>query len=439
MRKLLVTTALSVVLSASTAFAADDVTELRQELEQTKALVKKLEARLQKVEKQKAAPRKLVAAVPQQAEQSQPAPVAEGSKSSDSAFNPAISAVLMGGVNSYSRNPDNTKLKGFAMGDEAGLPNRGFSLGESEITLASNIDDMFYGALTASLHEDGGNTSISLEEAYIETLALPYGTKVKAGRFFPVLGYMNEIHPHADSFIDRPLPYRAFLGGSNFGDDGVQVSMVLPTDMFSEIGGGAYHGTSFPASDGGQGNSAQSAFARIGGDIGVSNSWLAGVSFLRTQSTDRVTDDLTFNGDTNLYILDGKYTWAPNGNPVNQSLTLQGEYFLRTENGDYNTIGYDKNSSGWYAQAVYKFHPQWKTGYRYASLSGAGIEPGLEGTSLDAGGHAPRTHSVLLEYDNSEFSSIRLQLNRDESDQKPNDSAMLWYTVSMGTHGAHKY
>lgn len=432
MRKLLVTTALSVVLSAFPV-VADDINELRQELEQTKALVKKLEARLQKVEKRApAAKQAAVTTAPP------PAPI-EGAKSSDNAFNPAISGVLMGGVNSYSRNPDNTKFKGFAMGGEAGLPNRGFSLGESELTLASNIDDMFYGALTASIAESGSESEISLEEAYIETLALPYGTKVKAGRFFPVLGYMNEIHAHADSFVDRPLPYRAFLGGGNFSDDGVQVSVVLPTSLFTEVGGGAYHGSAFPAADGGQGNSAQSAFARVGGDIGVAHSWLAGVSFLRTQSTDRTTDDVTFNGDTNLYILDGKYTWAPGGNATQRSLTLQGEYFLRTENGDYNALAYDRNSTGWYAQAVYKFDPQWKTGYRFASLNGGGIVDGLEGTSLDSEGHNPRSHSLLLEYDNSEFSSIRLQLNRDESDLKPNSSAMLWYTISMGTHGAHKY
>ncbi len=430
MRKLLITTALPVLLSVSPAFAADDVADLRQELEKTKALVKKLEARLETVEAHNAT-------APEQA--IQPVAIEGGGKSSDNAFNPAISAVLMGGFNAYSRNPEAAKISGFAMGDEAGLPNRGFSLGESEVTFSSNIDDMFYGSVTAALSNEGGDTSISLEEAYIETLAMAYGSKVKAGRFFPALGYMNEIHPHADAFIDRPLPYRAFLGGGNFGDDGVQFSVVLPTDWFSEIGGGAYHGTAFPASDTGQGASAQTAFARFGSDIGVSHSWLAGVSYLHSQAADRVTDDVTFNGDTSLYIADAKYTWAPNGNPASELLTLQGEYFWRREDGDYNAIGYDRDSNGWYAQAVYKFLPQWKAGYRFASLTAAGTEPGLEGTSLDATGHHPYAHSVLLEFDNSEFSSVRLQYTRDEADQKPNNATMLWYTVSMGTHGAHKY
>ncbi len=438
--------AFAVMLYSTTALAASDadVASLKAELEQTKALVKKLETRLNEVEAKNAAALQPSAGGTQAVVQSQSAPVSieSGGSNAGNAFNPAISAVLMGGFNTYTHgNPDNAKISGFAMGDEAGLPNRGFSLGESELTLSSNIDDMFYGAVTASISEEGGESSIDLEEAYLETLALPYGGKVKVGRFFPVLGYMNEIHPHADSFIDRPLPYRAFLGGGNFGDDGVQVSFVLPTDWFSEIGGGAYHGTAFPASDHGHGASAQSAFARVGGDVGASHSWLAGVSYLHTDSADRVNDDLTFNGDTNVTIADAKYTWAPNGNPVNESLTLQGEYFWRKEDGDYNAVDYDRNSSGWYAQAVYKFDPKWKTGYRFASLNAAGLDPAgaLAGTSLDSMGHDPSAHSVLLEFDNSEFSSVRFQYTRDDSDQKPNNAFMLWYTASMGTHGAHKY
>jgi hypothetical protein len=440
MRILLLTTALPVLFYISPALASEDIAQLKQELQHTQVLLKKLEQRLEAVEvENKTMTRKLATVQAPPPAAPQPAIVEKGSKSSDNALNPAISAILMGGVNAYSRNPATAKMAGFAQGEEAGLANRGFSLGESELNFSSNIDNMFYGSLTTALSEQGGDTEIELEEAFIETLALPYGAKAKAGRFFPVLGYLNEIHAHADSFIDRPLPYRAFLGGSNFSDDGVQLSVVLPTRLYSEIGGGAFAGSAFPASDHGHGVSAQTGFARVGGDIGVSHAWRAEVSTLHGQATDRETDDVIFNGDTHLYIADAKYTWAPNGNPANQSLTLQGEYFWRNEDGDYNAIVYDRGSSGWYGQAVYKFQPQWKTGYRFASLDGAGIEPGLEATVLDAQGHNPYAHSLLLEYDNSEFSSIRLQYTRDESDQEANDTAMLWYTVSMGAHKAHQY
>ena len=74
---------------------------------------------------------------------------------------------------------------------------------------------------------------------------------------------MNEHHAHTDDFADRPLPYRAFLNKA-YNDDGIEVSYVLPTDFYTEIGGGVFRGDDFPfgGSDG-EGIGAFSAFARF--------------------------------------------------------------------------------------------------------------------------------------------------------------------------------
>lgn len=134
------------------------------------------------------------------------------------------------------------------------------------------------------------------------------------------------------------------------------------------------------------------------------------------------------------------------GNVAERSLVLQGEVFYRTEDGtnEYDAGGaaaYKRNSWGLYGQAVYKFLPQWKVGYRFSTLTPAGTGGAAElvGSPLDVAGHRPVTHSVVLEWDNSEFSSIRLQYNRDLSDLLPNDSVMLRYTAVLGAHGAHLY
>ena len=50
---------------------------------------------------------------------------------------------------------------------------------------------------------------------------------------------MNEHHAHTDDFADCPLPYRAFLNKA-YNDDGLEVSHVLPTDFYTEIGGGVF-------------------------------------------------------------------------------------------------------------------------------------------------------------------------------------------------------
>jgi hypothetical protein len=436
MRNVRARAALALFLASSSAFATEEVAELRQALEQTRARLGELEARLAAVEARAA----VAPAMPAAQAPVTVAVATSGGKSADSAFNPAISAVLQAGFNSYSRNPQPPVLPGFVLGEEAGLPNRGFSLGETELSLAANIDTLFYGAVTASLHDSNGDTGISLEEAFIETLALPYGVKIRAGRMFPVLGYLNEIHAHADSFVDRPLPYRAFLGGDNYRDDGVQLSVLLPTALYAEIGGGAFRGSQFPASDsGGHGTQAETLFARLGGDLGISSSWLAGVSYLRARAADRVTGTLRFDGTDDVYVADAKYTWAPGGNLASRFLTLQGEYFWRRERGNYDAVAYREEGAGWYLQAVYKFLPQWKVGYRFASLDPPGVPVALAGTALDSQGHDPRTHSVLLEFDHSEFSSLRFQYTRDDSGPRPDNAATVRYTVSMGAHGAHKY
>lgn len=415
--------------------ASDEVTRLRVELEQTRTLVQQLADRLAAVEARGGPP----LSAPPMSSQAAATPPAAGPVS-PSAFNPAISVVLQGAFNAYSRDPKDAVISGFVLGEEAGLPSEGFSLGESEINLSANIDPLFYGALTAALEDDGGATEIAVEEAFIETLSLPFGAKVKAGRMFPVFGYLNEIHSHADAFVDRPLPYRAFLGADNFRDDGLQVSAVLPTDLYAEIGAGAFRGIGFPAAgSGSDGTGAETLFARLGGDIGISQSWLAGLSYLRGEAVDRETEDLTFNGTADVYAADAKYTWSPNGNLANQYLVLQAEYLWRQEDGDYNTIAYDEDADGWYAQAVYKFMPQWKLGYRYARLGAPSLPPDLVGTALDSAGHEPRAHSLLIEWDHSEFGSLRLQYTGDDSGPQTNDEAVLRYTMSMGAHGAHKY
>ena len=152
----------------------------------------------------------------------------------DSAFNPAIGVVLNGMVSRHSA--DESEIPGFPLGHESERPAQGLSLGHSEIAMSSNIDDKFFGSLTLGLGAHAGEpTELELEEAYIQTLpgaGWPEGMRVKAGRALWTFGYLNEQHRHGDDFVDRPLPYRTFLDGA-YNDDGAELSIVLPTDLYS--------------------------------------------------------------------------------------------------------------------------------------------------------------------------------------------------------------
>jgi hypothetical protein len=110
----------------------------------------------------------------------------------NNSFNPAISLILDGRYAYFQNNPEDYKLPGFQLGGEAGLGEEGLSVGHSELVFSSNIDDQFYGVLTAALHSHDGETEVELEEAYIETLGLGNGLNFKFERFYSDLCYIND-------------------------------------------------------------------------------------------------------------------------------------------------------------------------------------------------------------------------------------------------------
>src|SRR5262249_9815269 len=96
--------------------------------------------------------------------------------------NPAGSLILNGVSGNLSQDPASFRINGFVpTGGDVAPPDRGLSLGESELALAANVDHVFRGTGIFSVSADN---SIAVEEAYIQTLALSNGFTIKAGRFF---------------------------------------------------------------------------------------------------------------------------------------------------------------------------------------------------------------------------------------------------------------
>ena len=365
---------------------------------------------------------------------------ASSTGSNANAFNPAISIILNGSYSHHSLDPATYARAGFPLAGEAGPSANGFSLGESELSLASNIDDKFYGQLTLTAESEDGQDHIGVEEAFVDTTSLPDNFSVRVGRFYSNIGYLNSHHAHTDNFFDRPLPYQAFLG-NQYGDDGVQVRWVAPTSMFLELGGEAFRGENFPsggAQHGGVGT--RTLFAHVGGDVGVENSWLAGVSVLKTQS---LAADDGFSGDTTLYIADGTWKWAPNGNTKDGGVTLRGEYFLDDRDGSFAdpadpsiTTLWNGQRRGAYLEGVYRLNRTWDVGYRYDRLWSGANNPFVASTD----GFDPYRHTAELTWRNSEFSLVRLQLSHDKPTPADSDNAVtLQYQTALGAHGAHKF
>ena len=375
------------------------------------------------------------------------------------AFNPAMSLILSGQYVRSSRDPAGYTIRGFPSptGAELGPGTRGFSLAESELGLAANIDPWLRGNASIALHPDD---SVSVEEAFVQTTSLGQGLTLKAGRFFSGVGYLNSQHAHAWDFADNPLAYQALLG-TQFADDGVQLNWLAPTDQFIELGMELGRGRGFPGGDNGRNGAGMSALtAHTGGDLGDSHSWRAGLSVLSAKadgqslawlgngpggSGDPITR--TFSGRTRVWVADAIWKWAPNGNASRTSFKLQGEYLRSTRSGslaaeepgdaiaDLRTV-----QSGWYVQGVYQFMPGWRVGLRTERLN-AGAAPLALGDSASADdGFRPSKNTLMLDFNPSEFSRVRLQLAQDRSRPGPTDQQItLQYQMSLGAHGAHRY
>ena len=428
---------------AQTSPASAELKALREEIA---ALRNAYEARLQDLEAR-------LKAAESQAAPSTPAAAPAGNAGGANAFNPALSLILSGGYTRTSQDPSAWRITGLQLPQDAeiGPGDRGFSLGESELGLAANIDPWLRGVANIALAPDN---EVEVEEAYIQTTSLGEGFSLKAGRYLSNIGYLNSQHAHTWDFADAPLAYQAFLGGQH-GDDGVQLTWLAPTDQFIELGLELGRGRGFPGGDNSRNGIGMAAFsAHTGGDIGDSHSWRAGLSVLNAQAdglglvgdgADGSPLAAAFSGRTRVWVADGVWKWAPDGNATRTNFKLQGEYLQSRRRGELtpdggDTAAYSSNQSGWYLQGVWQFMPRWRLGVRTEQLDSGSPDYGANGSSYALTSYTPRKTSLMLDFNPSEFSRVRLQLAQDRSRQGATDNqVMLQYQMSLGAHGAHSF
>ncbi|MEY5098611.1 MAG: hypothetical protein RJA36_1330 [Pseudomonadota bacterium] len=453
--------------TAQTAAAPDSaarIQELRQEIDALRAAY---EARLLALEARLLAAEQQTAAAAPQAPGLPATPASEAASlasmaatpaanSGANAFNPALSLILSGLYAASSRDPASYHLPGFQLPAGAGIGpgSRGLSLAESELGLSASIDPWWRGAAHIALHPDN---SVSVEEAFVQTSSLGEGLTLKGGRFYSGVGYLNSQHAHRWDFVDNPLAYQAFLG-TQYGDDGVQLRWLAPTEQFLQLGAELGRGRSFPGSDRSRNGAGMSALtAHTGGDLGDSHNWRAGLSVLNASATEQELSlsnplatlaDARFTGSTRVWVLDGVWKWAPNGNAARTHFKLQGEYLRSTRSGELSYDPGGTNStdrmrgaqSGWYLQGVYQFMPRWRLGLRTEALNAGAPDYGINAPLLAGAGHQPSKRSLMLDYSPSEFSRLRLQLAQDRARAGAADRQLfLQYQMSLGAHGAHGY
>ncbi len=341
---------------------------------------------------------------------------------------------------------------------------RGFTLQNLETVFEGKVDPYFRAIANIVMKIDThGDTGIEAEEAFLETMSLPWNLQVKAGQFLTEFGRMNATHPHTWDFVDAPLVLNRFMGPDGLRNPGARVSWLTPTPFYSEL---------FFAIQNSQGETAHS-FRNDNGDAPffgrpVTQGRVKNVDDMlftaRYAASFDLTDAQTILGgasaafgpngtgngaDTQIYGVDLFWKWkSPQQHAGFPFVTWQTEAMLRRFQADAfagdavipalpdETL----TDYGLYSQVAYGFRKGWVAAFRgdYVFPDKRGAYEALAGPDPD---RATRWRlSPNLTYYPSEFSKIRLQYNYDDRNGAGDDhSVWLQFEFLLGSHAAHKF
>jgi hypothetical protein len=338
---------------------------------------------------------------------------------------------------------------------------RGFNARNNELVLDGAVDPFFEGFANIVFKLDNfDETEVELEEAFMQTTALPWGLQIKGGQFFSPFGRINPTHPHTWDFVDTPLVQGRILGPDGLRGVGLQIGWVAPLPWYSQFllavqNGEGNTGFSFrnPGEDG-------IFFARetidrqLDGpqdlvfvprwenslDFGATKTLLFGVSGAFGPN------DTGPHERTQIYGIDIFYKWKPvnaeGGWPFVKWQTEAMYRHFQAGRGLDNSFPVSETFNDWgaYSQIIWGFHKGWTAGIRGDYLH-------MDDSSFTDDPHRQSRWrlSVGVTFYPSEFSKIRLQYNHDWLEptnflsKQEVDSVFLEFEFALGAHGAHKF
>ena len=107
-----------------------------------------------------------------------------------------------------------------------------FLVREVELGIQAAVDPYFRGDFFLGVHGD----AVEVEEAYLSTLALPWQTQVRLGRFLLPFGKQNTTHRPELHTIEHSRPVQEFLGEEGGKGTGVWFSKIFaPLGFYQEL------------------------------------------------------------------------------------------------------------------------------------------------------------------------------------------------------------
>jgi hypothetical protein len=319
-----------------------------------------------------------------------------------------------------------------------------------------------YARATANIaFEDG---EFGAEELYASIVrGLPLDVQIKAGKYLLGFGKLNTAHPHAWSFLNRPLFHQVYFGEEGLNDIGVNFSFIIPTeDFYTTLDLGLFKGDAITNNTAGEGGDANDVrgnslifVGRLGsffsiGDFNNLEVGLSGSYGNYAKSSFYIPDSINFLDEALKYLyggIDFKFKYKPDSYT---SLVIQGEGLINNRDGirgtELNPVIESITTYGAYFYVDYQFLKQFSVGAKYDYTYGViGDEPSYNTLSNDNMNKTQGIEYWIGYYPIEETLALRLgaqHLIFDLADNLKRDSETtieLQMLFSLGPHKAHQF
>lgn len=361
------------------------------------------------------------------------------------------------------QNPDLSSAVDFITSYSDAADNLNFTPRDVELMVQANADPfakayMVFNAESelepVETSDPFSEVSLGVEEAAIQSTALPCGLSLKGGLFFADFTRLGRVHSHDLPFVDRPASLEKIIGGEDKAR-GLELSWLPPVDHYvrltlgvvDDIGAEAAVNSSLLTADG------EEADAFAGDD---NRSFDALTCYGRVATLLEVGDSAVLRlgadasrkeGDASreMASADFKLDWKPVASG-NNLFELGGEWLTSKRDGDLaedalfegGPTTASADASGGYIYAQYRLTPLWQPGIRVDYTKPESFAAGDSG--LETVKDNLHTYSAYLTAWLSEFNRLRLQANYVQSDNEIADGrdddvqVFLQWSAILGTH-----
>jgi len=307
---------------------------------------------------------------------------------------------------------------------------------EVELALFGQIDPFARAEvrIEASESSPGPDTQVSLAEANLTLLTLPYGFQAKLGQMRNRFGLTNPIHEHDLPFVDRPNVLRNFFGDEGLVEKGVEVTWVpdfLP--FYLEALAGAFNGDNTTAFGYGRINQPLvTGRLRTFFELSDTSAIQLGISGATGQTQDRLS--------STILGYDMKYKYRPEGwlHPL-LTLSSEGLYSIRRVEDDVGKKS-TRDAFGWYLDGELQPWRRWAFGARY-DASQFPTQPGFEWAIEPYITFWPSEFlRFRLAYKNTERDRTQITpFNQNNTTAKAVNEVFFQATFILGAHPAHPF